>query len=49
MKEAASEDGATLAALVDATETLLDGEHAAWSDRMHRLAAQADKPAPAGG
>jgi hypothetical protein len=46
MKEAATEDGATLAALVGATEDLLDGEHAAWSDRMHRLAAQADKPAP---
>jgi SMODS and SLOG-associating 2TM effector domain 1/Protein of unknown function (DUF4231) len=47
MKEAATEDGATLAALVGATETLLAGEHAAWSDRMHRLATQADEPATA--
>jgi hypothetical protein len=49
MKEAATEDGATLAALVGATEDLLDGEHAAWSERMHRLAADADKPAAAAG
>jgi hypothetical protein len=47
MKEAATEDGATLAALVGAAEDLLDGEHAAWSERMHRLTTQADKSAPA--
>jgi hypothetical protein len=47
MKDAGSEDGATLAALVGATEALLESEHAVWGDRMRRLATEADKPAPA--